>query len=791
MLYTKKDNNYICRPKDNPKDLVEVEIGDTKQVNFYPQVKIKRWDNEVNFSARLITENVKLGKFGKTGENISYQEGKHEVNFYELPADTTEKHTDINYIKLGTLSPAEMSASYDLFKLTPTKSLSILTYLPESEMYWMMGRYNALSNIKVIDRPISRYRPVDTSFPSMFVDKNTVIVDMFYPAGAEIPDTLGIFTEILREYGYNGKVNEPTDGRIYFETDNGPKKFLSWGTDGEHYIFYISLVAPTYDFRSNYTNGIGGEYEYGGLSEIIKCDESIIDEFVKKLGEQLSMSVTDYSLDINESTIYSGLTSEYDNTDWSKNAITNVYTPEKRTEDEYEFDVILNEKPTTNIVSMSLQTKGLEFSYQPALMSEELLAGNYRPDRVVESYAVYYKDCPANIDGGKEYKTGKAFHIYRPRITDSSGKSVWGKLNIDIENNLLNVEIPQDFLDTAQYPIKNAAGLNFGYTTAGASINTITETSSNDDPAGKVATGAVGTADSITAYLGSISSSARTYKYGLYQAGNYIATTTANTDFLSTRWTTINLTTNPTLSAIDYQILVAASGSSSVDGNTKINTPKGFIKIKNIKVGDIVYSNIKDELVENKVINILYGEHDSYYVINNTLKISKNHPIKTRYGYIEPSKLEVGYDIYTTKGYVKIDSLEVINKKVEFFNLQLENEPHNFYANGYLLHNASASGKTIYYDTGSSGDGVGYRYGTNGTLLYANMWPSTLSLTTNTRKYSIYVTYTAGGGGGTGMQINISDVWKVVSGVQINIGDVWKPVTKAQINIGDVWKSIF
>lgn len=46
-------------------------------------------------------------------------------------------------------------------------------------------------------------------------------------------------------------------------------------------------------------------------------------------------------------------------------------------------------------------------------------------------------------------------------------------------------------------------------------------------------------------------------------------------------------------------------------------------------------------------------------------------------------------------------------------------------------------------------------------------------------------------GGGTNIQINISDTFKTVTKVQINISDTWKNITKAQVNIGDVWKSIF
>ena len=49
----------------------------------------------------------------------------------------------------------------------------------------------------------------------------------------------------------------------------------------------------------------------------------------------------------------------------------------------------------------------------------------------------------------------------------------------------------------------------------------------------------------------------------------------------------------------------------------------------------------------------------------------------------------------------------------------------------------------------------------------------------------------AAAAGGTGIQLNIGDAWKVVDGMQINIGDAWKTVDGAQVNIGDAWKTIF
>ena len=137
----------------------------------------------------------------------------------------------------------------------------------------------------------------------------------------------------------------------------------------------------------------------------------------------------------------------------------------------YEFEITLKEKPTTNKVQFNLETKGLEFFYQPEPTKEEKANGVIRPENVIGSYAVYYKNAPLNIKGQKEYKVGKAFHIYRPKVVDAKGKWVWGVLNIDENNGFLTVTIPQEFLDNATYPVTHAAGLTMGYTSVGASPN--------------------------------------------------------------------------------------------------------------------------------------------------------------------------------------------------------------------------------------------------------------------------------------------------------------------------------
>ena len=134
----------------------------------------------------------------------------------------------------------------------------------------------------------------------------------------------------------------------------------------------------------------------------------------------------------------------------------------------YEFNVILDKKPASNVLEFTIETKELDFFYQPELTEEEIEQGASRPENVIGSYAVYHKTKGGmNDSAGKEYKCGKAFHIYRPEVSDSKGNKVWGELNVDVQNKLLTVTIPQKFLDEAVYPV--IIDPTFGYVTLGES----------------------------------------------------------------------------------------------------------------------------------------------------------------------------------------------------------------------------------------------------------------------------------------------------------------------------------
>jgi hypothetical protein len=127
-----------------------------------------------------------------------------------------------------------------------------------------------------------------------------------------------------------------------------------------------------------------------------------------------------------------------------------------------------------------------------------------RPENVVGSYVVYASENKINWVGGKEYKCGQVGFIYRPRIIDSAGTEVWGDLHI--ENGILSVIIPQEFLDKAVYPVRHAAGLTFGYTTDGGSdveitVNTLSATKGTPSSSGTISSYTVRIKSAVYAYF--------------------------------------------------------------------------------------------------------------------------------------------------------------------------------------------------------------------------------------------------------------------------------------------------
>lgn len=231
-------------------------------------------------------------------------------------------------------------------------------------------------------------------------------------------------------------------------------------------------------------------------------------------------------------------------------------------ENGFEFEVLLKSKPKTNTVQMSIESKGLKFNYQPELTEKEIDEGHTRLENVVGSYAVYHESKQGDYSGLglKNYRAGKAFHIYRPKIIDSVGTEVWGALHINIVDKFLTVDIPQEFLDNAVYPV--IVDPTFGYETIATGG---TSGPYNHISGSEFTLSEAGDATSITVYLNGTTGGL--LKCALYKADlSFIVATEERTLPASAAWYQFDFAAPQSLVAGDY-ILVAwgpATGFASL-----------------------------------------------------------------------------------------------------------------------------------------------------------------------------------------------------------------------------------
>ncbi len=166
----------------------------------------------------------------------------------------------------------------------------------------------------------------------------------------------------------------------------------------------------------------------------------------------------------------------------AKSADFNVF----QNKDSLEIEAVFNEKPASMTVPFKMSNDNLQLLYQAPLTEEyaeeecdvytetHVVLKNgreiKRPENVIYSYAVYHATRRNN-----KYKTGKAFHIYRPKLIDAKGKVAWCTFKPDADKTgKLEVVMPETFFDTAVFPV--VLDPTFGYTSIGG-----TDTSGSGD----------------------------------------------------------------------------------------------------------------------------------------------------------------------------------------------------------------------------------------------------------------------------------------------------------------------
>lgn len=166
----------------------------------------------------------------------------------------------------------------------------------------------------------------------------------------------------------------------------------------------------------------------------------------------------------------------------------------------------------------------------------------------------------------------------------------------------------------------------------------------------------------------------------------------ASTDLWGETWTPADIN--------DVDFGVALSGKMvniSLNENSLISTPNGLVKIKNIKVGDTVFSyNETTKKTELKIVEIVTSHpiseaHSRYFYIYSNgqiVKATESHSFFVNGSYIRADELKVGDKLlgFDLKEH-PIENIEIIGNNTDIvWDLEVEGN-HNFFANDILVHN--------------------------------------------------------------------------------------------------------
>lgn len=139
---------------------------------------------------------------------------------------------------------------------------------------------------------------------------------------------------------------------------------------------------------------------------------------------------------------------------------------------------------------------------------------------------------------------------------------------------------------------------------------------------------------------------------------------------------------------------VYASSHCCLLPGTKITMKNGTKKeIQNIVKGDQVLSfNLASQTpipTQVKKLLIYTDSSNGYYIVNRALKVTGQHPIWINgKQWVQAEKIQVGDQMLNQEGnYVLVKSISHITGKNTVYDLAIEENEHNFFAENTLVHN--------------------------------------------------------------------------------------------------------
>ena len=155
-------------------------------------------------------------------------------------------------------------------------------------------------------------------------------------------------------------------------------------------------------------------------------------------------------------------------------------------------------------------------------------------------------------------------------------------------------------------------------------------------------------------------------------------------------------------------------GGGCFSRETSILTSEGSKKIEQLQSGDRVinYNFSTHHQEQGTISKIQVLNSPDYYLINHQIKVTGTHPfyVQTKSGIklTEVQNLHLGDRLINQDNFLSsISSIQHIYQPILVYNLISINPHHNFYADGFLVHNKGGGGGG-YYGFRGSGSGGGH-----------------------------------------------------------------------------------
>jgi len=263
----------------------ETEVGDIYEVDFMPQVKIKRWDNDANFSIRMIEDFDPSEADVETNEDkILYKKDTFEARFYLLPPCCLEEtpkasEFDVVFYTKPSSNRVEFSIKtknllfYKQLPLTPSEIYEGVTRSQEVVNSYAVFHANKAGGIYGTGKAFHIYRPIiydandDYTYGDIIINPGrnnetgtmTIIVPQEFLDNAVYPiivdPTLGYTSLGGSSIGLKNSI----ESNVYTSPDTGTLSSMSLGVasgSGSGRSIKMGSYIDSTNARSGYTNQI-------------------------------------------------------------------------------------------------------------------------------------------------------------------------------------------------------------------------------------------------------------------------------------------------------------------------------------------------------------------------------------------------------------------------------------------------------------------------------------------------------------------------------------------------------